>query len=85
VSVMLRREAVSPRTAFVAGILIVLVRAWQILLSPLLGSSCRFQPSCSQYAVEALSRHGAARGGWLAARRITSCHPFHAGGLDPVP
>ena len=84
-SVMLRREAVSPRTAFVAGILIVLVRAWQILLSPLLGSSCRFQPSCSQYAVEALSRHGAARGGWLAARRITRCHPFHAGGLDPVP
>jgi putative membrane protein insertion efficiency factor len=82
---MLQQKAVSPRTPFVAGILIVLVRAWQILLSPLLGPSCRFQPSCSQYAVEALSRHGAGRGGWLAARRITRCHPFHAGGLDPVP
>lgn len=65
--------------------LIFLVRAWQVLLSPLLGPSCRFQPSCSAYAVEALQRHGARRGSWLAARRIGRCHPFHEGGLDPVP
>lgn len=65
--------------------LVFLVRAWQMLLSPLLGPSCRFQPSCSAYAVEALERHGARRGSWLALRRIGRCHPFHEGGLDPVP
>ena len=65
--------------------LIGLVRAWQLLLSPLLGPSCRFHPSCSAYASEALVRHGAARGSWLAARRIARCHPFHVGGFDPVP
>lgn len=68
-----------------AGLLILLVRAYQYLLSPWLGSRCRFAPSCSHYAVEALQRHGALRGTWLAARRIGRCHPWHPGGYDPVP
>lgn len=65
--------------------LIFLLRAYQRLLSPLLGPRCRFHPSCSHYAVEALQRHGALRGGRLALRRITRCHPLNPGGLDPVP
>jgi putative membrane protein insertion efficiency factor len=65
--------------------LIGLVRAYQWLVSPLLPPSCRFYPSCSAYAATALSRHGAVRGGWLAARRVCRCHPFHPGGVDPVP
>jgi putative membrane protein insertion efficiency factor len=62
-----------------------LIRAYQRLLSPLLGPRCRFHPSCSQYAFEALEVHGVVRGGWLAVRRIARCHPLNAGGLDPVP
>jgi len=65
--------------------LVGLVRVYQRLLSPLLPPSCRFYPSCSAYAVTALTRHGAAKGSWLAARRLARCHPFHPGGLDPVP
>jgi putative membrane protein insertion efficiency factor len=65
--------------------LIGLVRAYQTLVSPLLPPSCRFYPSCSAYAVAALERHGAVKGSWLAARRVARCHPFHPGGLDPVP
>lgn len=66
-------------------LLIGLVRAYQYLLAPWLGSRCRFAPSCSNYAIEALRRHGAVRGAWLAARRIGRCHPWHPGGYDPVP
>jgi len=62
-----------------------LVRLYRLALSPLLPPSCRFQPSCSAYAVEALTRHGAARGSWLTARRLARCHPFCEGGIDPVP
>lgn len=62
-----------------------LIRGYQIVLSPLLPPSCRFHPSCSQYALEAVTRHGALKGGWLAARRLARCHPFHPGGYDPVP
>lgn len=62
-----------------------LIRAYQLLLSPLLGPACRYQPSCSQYAMEALERHGAARGLWLAARRLSRCHPLGGHGFDPVP
>lgn len=62
-----------------------LVRAYQLLISPLLGPRCRFYPSCSNYAIEALHRHGAVRGSWLAARRISRCHPLSEGGVDPVP
>jgi hypothetical protein len=62
-----------------------LIRGYQIVVSPLLPPSCRFHPSCSQYALEAVTRHGALKGGWLAARRLARCHPFHPGGYDPVP
>ena len=61
------------------------VRAYQLVLSPLLPPSCRFAPSCSDYALEALQRHGALRGTWLAIRRISRCHPWGGSGFDPVP
>jgi putative membrane protein insertion efficiency factor len=66
-------------------LLVLLLRAYQLLLSPMLGQRCRFYPSCSHYAVEAIQTHGAARGSWLTLRRLGKCHPWHAGGLDPVP
>jgi putative membrane protein insertion efficiency factor len=66
-------------------LLILFVRAYQVALSPLLGGQCRYYPSCSAYAIEALQKHGALRGSWLAARRIGRCHPFRPGGFDPVP
>ena len=66
-------------------VLILLVRGYQVTLSPLLPASCRYFPSCSAYAIEALERHGARRGGWLAVKRIARCHPFRPGGFDPVP
>jgi putative membrane protein insertion efficiency factor len=66
-------------------ILIALIQLYRWFLSPLLGSNCRFYPSCSCYAQESLQRHGAFRGTWLAARRIGRCHPWHPGGYDPVP
>jgi uncharacterized protein len=66
-------------------LLILAVRGYQVGISPLLPASCRYFPTCSAYAVEALQRHGAARGSWLAVRRILRCHPFTAGGYDPVP
>jgi putative membrane protein insertion efficiency factor len=66
-------------------ILISLVRGYQIALSPLVPAACRYYPSCSAYAVEALERYGAWRGGWLAMKRIGRCHPFRPGGFDPVP
>jgi uncharacterized protein len=62
-----------------------LVRGYQLVISPALPPSCRFTPSCSQYALEAIMRHGAVKGTWLAARRLVRCHPFHPGGFDPVP
>ena len=61
------------------------VRGYRLLISPLLGPSCRFFPSCSAYAEEALQRHGALHGSWLAARRLCRCGPWHPGGADPVP
>lgn len=66
-------------------ILIGLLRAYQYAISPLLGRSCRFFPTCSEYAVEALGKYGAAKGGYLAVRRVLRCHPWHPGGYDPVP
>lgn len=66
-------------------LLILLVRAYQLVLSPLFGKNCRFHPSCSAYAVEAIQKYGSLRGGWMALRRILRCHPWHPGGCDPVP
>lgn len=63
----------------------LLVRGYQFALRPLVGANCRFYPSCSDYALEALEVHGAARGSWLAAKRLCKCHPYHPGGYDPVP
>jgi len=65
--------------------LIALLRGYKRWLSPLLGPRCRFVPSCSEYAMQAVALHGAGRGGWLALRRIARCHPLHPGGHDPVP
>ncbi len=65
--------------------LLVLLRAYQLGISPFLGQNCRFYPSCSAYAAEAIQEHGAAKGSLLAAKRLCKCHPWHPGGLDPVP
>jgi len=67
------------------SIAIYLIRGYQLLLSPWLGSNCRFHPTCSEYAIEAIRAHGLLRGGWLAARRIGRCHPWGGAGHDPVP
>ena len=69
----------------IARSLLLLVSAYRILVSPVLPQACRFYPSCSSYAAEALRRHGALQGGWLAARRVCRCGPWDAGGYDPVP
>jgi putative membrane protein insertion efficiency factor len=66
-------------------ILILIARLWQLGPSRILPPSCRFMPSCSQYAIEALERHGAIKGGWLATKRILRCHPWGGHGHDPVP
>ena len=68
-----------------ARVLLVLIEAYRLVLSPLIGGFCRYVPTCSAYGAEAIRRHGAARGSWLALRRICRCHPFHPGGYDPVP
>jgi len=66
-------------------LLMAMVRGYQLLLSPWLGNSCRFEPTCSNYALQALQRHGAAVGGYLTLKRIARCHPWCDGGHDPVP
>jgi putative membrane protein insertion efficiency factor len=66
-------------------VVILLIGAYRVAISPFLGPACRFEPSCSCFAIEAVSKHGALRGSWLAMRRVLRCHPLHPGGLDPVP
>jgi len=78
-------EAVGRKASPVARVLLALLAGYRNFVSPLLGPRCRFYPSCSAYAVEAVQLHGAARGSWLAVRRLARCHPFHPGGLDFVP
>lgn len=68
-----------------SAIVCCLIRGYQWTLSPFIGNQCRFHPTCSNYALDAVARHGALRGSWLAVRRLLRCHPFHAGGFDPVP
>ncbi len=68
-----------------ARVLIALIKLYQFMLSPWVGNSCRFTPTCSQYAIEALRKHGALRGSWLMTRRLLRCHPWHPGGHDPIP
>ncbi|HWF82051.1 MAG TPA: membrane protein insertion efficiency factor YidD [Streptosporangiaceae bacterium] len=80
-----RVNPVPSGTSAVARLLIVLVTGYRKVISPLMAPRCRFYPSCSAYALEAISVHGAGRGSWLAIRRLSRCHPFHPGGLDPVP
>jgi len=67
------------------SILVSLIRGYRYLLSPWWGRSCRFEPTCSAYAIESLERHGAVRGSLFAGRRLLCCHPWHQGGFDPVP
>lgn len=66
-----------------ARLLILLVRGYQLCISPWLGSNCRFQPTCSAYFIQSVRKHGAVRGAWRGLRRIGRCHPFHSGGYDP--
>ncbi len=73
------------QNSLLARLLVLLIAGYRRFISPLLGARCRFYPSCSAYALEAVRRHGAGHGSWLAVRRLSRCHPFHAGGLDPVP
>ena len=70
-------------TRLPARLLVLGVRCYQVWVSPLLGPTCRFTPTCSQYAIGAVSKYGAVRGAWKAAGRIARCHPFHPGGYDP--
>ena len=65
-------------------ILIAVLRGFKILISPLLPSACRFYPTCSEYMLDAISKHGAWRGVWMGLKRLGRCHPFHSGGYDPV-
>ncbi|MBC7207694.1 MULTISPECIES: membrane protein insertion efficiency factor YidD [Methyloversatilis] len=67
------------------SLLLGLIAVYRYAISPMLGRNCRFMPSCSEYASEAIHRHGSVRGGWLALRRVLRCHPWNPGGYDPVP
>ncbi len=66
-------------------LVLMLVRGYQLLVSPFLGNNCRFYPTCSSYMLEAIELHGVVRGFWMGLRRVSRCHPYHEGGVDPVP
>ena len=66
-------------------LLMALLRTYQYAISPFLGRRCRYYPSCSEYAVEAVEKYGVVKGGWLGVKRVCRCHPWHPGGYDPVP
>lgn len=72
-------------TSLLAKLMLVLIRFYQYAISPMLPPRCRYTPTCSQYAIEAVKKHGAIKGGWLAAKRIARCHPLGGSGHDPVP
>ncbi|MGB0938349.1 MAG: membrane protein insertion efficiency factor YidD [Colwellia sp.] len=71
--------------ALPSNLMILIIKVYQKLLSPLLGQNCRFTPTCSSYAIDAIKIHGFVKGSWFAAKRIIKCHPLHPGGDDPVP
>ncbi len=71
--------------ALVRGLLLSIIRGYQLAISPFLPHCCRFSPTCSEYAMEAIRQFGAGHGSWMSIRRIAKCHPFHEGGFDPVP
>ncbi|MGA0805875.1 MAG: membrane protein insertion efficiency factor YidD [Pseudohongiellaceae bacterium] len=79
------RQSAKRIRALPLGLLLLVIRGYQLLLSPLMGTRCRFYPCCSNYAIEALRQHGCRRGSWLAMKRIARCNPYSAGGHDPVP
>ena len=79
------RDSAEARPSAGARLLMLLIGGYRRFISPMTGPHCRFFPSCSAYALDAVLQHGALRGSWLAVRRIARCHPFHPGGLDPVP
>ncbi|WP_084589873.1 membrane protein insertion efficiency factor YidD [Chelonobacter oris] len=72
-------------SSFGAKLLILLIKFYRLAISPMLGPRCRFNPTCSQYGLEAVQMHGALKGGWLTVKRVLKCHPLSAGGDDPVP
>ena len=69
----------------IGTVLVNFIKVYKVTLSPFLGNSCRYQPSCSQYGIEAIQKHGAVKGGWLTTKRVCSCHPWGGHGYDPVP
>ena len=79
------QQSASPAKSAVARALMALVRAYQLLISPALGSACRFAPTCSHYSMQALAQHGAVKGSYLTLLRLGRCHPWCEGGHDPVP
>jgi len=80
-----RLAALTASDRVMKQVLLVLIKCYQLCLSPFFGGQCRFYPSCSAYAAEAIDTHGVVRGTWLALRRLLRCHPWHPGGVDPVP
>lgn len=83
--IFFKKETEEREIDMVKKLLIGFIRFYQKFISPLKPPSCRFYPTCSQYGLEAISRFGAIKGGWLTIKRILKCHPFHPGGIDPVP
>ncbi len=82
---VIKEPADTPSPSLAGRVLIGMIRGYQLVLSPVLGPRCRHLPTCSQYTAEAIARHGAWRGGWLALRRIVRCNPWGTSGYDPVP
>ena len=80
-----RLAALTASDCVMKQVLLVLIKCYQLCFSPFFGGQCRFYPSCSAYAAEAIDTHGVVRGTWLALRRLLRCHPWHPGGVDPVP